>query len=206
MKVKVCGITSFADAALALDHGADALGFNFYRPSPRYIDPASARSIVLRLPPFAVIVGVFVNVASPAQIVQAARHAGIQVLQLHGDESPAYCNSLSEWPVIKAVRIGNSPITEDLAAFPVRAFLLDSKQDHLFGGTGNTFDWTLAAEIKKIRPIILAGGLKPENVAEAIRAVQPYAVDVCSGVESSPGCKDARRLVEFMDEVRNASN
>jgi phosphoribosylanthranilate isomerase len=205
MKVKICGITSYEDAALALDQGADALGFNFFPPSPRYIDPAAARSIIRRIPPFATTVGLFVNVAWQDYLVDAARLAGVQVLQLHGDETPEYCRELSDWPLIKVLRIGGSPIQENLEEYPVQAFLLDVKDDTLFGGTGKSFDWSLAQGIKRIRPIILAGGLRHDNVREAIRVVEPYGVDVCSGVESKPGKKDAVKLAEFMNEVRNVS-
>jgi phosphoribosylanthranilate isomerase len=206
MKVKVCGITSYEDAAMALDQGVDALGFNFFPRSPRYVSPMAVRRIIERLPPFAVIVGLFVNVPQQEDVSEMARVAGIQVVQLHGDESPEYCRRLGEWPLIKALRIGKSRTEDNLEDYPVRAFLLDSKDDVLFGGTGKSFDWNRALEVKKVRPVILAGGLRPDNVQEAIRTVMPYAVDVCSGVESAPGKKDGRRLKEFMDEVRNVSD
>ncbi len=205
MKVKVCGITSYEDAAMALDQGVDALGFNFFPPSPRYIRPADAHSIIRRIPPFVVAVGLFVNVTGQGQVSATARAAGIQILQLHGDESPEYCRTLAEWPLIKVLRIGKGGIPNNLEEYPVQGFLLDVKDDVLFGGTGKSFDWNLAGSIKRIRPIILAGGLQPNNVQEAIRVVRPYAVDVCSGVESVPGKKDARKLIEFMNEVKNVS-
>jgi phosphoribosylanthranilate isomerase len=203
MKVKVCGITCYEDAAIALDLGVDALGFNFFPNSSRYISPMAARGIIERLPPFAISVGLFVNVRNPGEVAESARTAGVQVLQLHGQESPQYCRELHDWPLIKAVRIGDGPIEECLEAYSVQAFLLDSKDDVLFGGTGKTFNWDRALDIKRIRPVILAGGLRPENVCEAIRIVEPYAVDVCSGVERAPGKKDVRKLKEFMNEVRN---
>jgi phosphoribosylanthranilate isomerase len=203
MKVKVCGITSYEDAAMVLDRGVDALGFNFFPPSPRYMKPADARSIIRRLPPFVVSVGLFVNTAKADEVSEIAHVAGVQVLQLHGDETPEYCRRLVHWPLIKALRIGESGIPQDLDAYPVQAFLLDAKDDVLFGGTGRSFDWSLAKGIQLIRPIILAGGLRPDNVREAIRIVAPYGVDVCSGVESSPGMKDPNKLTQFMNEVRN---
>jgi phosphoribosylanthranilate isomerase len=203
MKVKVCGITSYDDAAMVLDQGVDALGFNFFPPSPRYICPADARLIIHRVPPFVVTVGLFVNVAGQQQVAEMARIAGVQVLQLHGDETPEYCRGLADWPLVKALRIGRGKIPENLEEYPVQGFLLDAKDDTLFGGTGKSFDWSLAQGIQRVRPIILAGGLRPDNVREAIRAVQPYGVDVCSGVESAPGKKDAGKLSEFMNEVRN---
>ena len=205
MKVKVCGITSYEDAASALDQGVDALGFNFYPRSPRYIDPLTARSIIRRIPPFVTAVGLFVNLAARDELEEVARRAGVHVLQLHGDESPEYCRGLPDWQLIKALRIGNRPIQENLEEYPVQAFLLDSKDDALFGGTGKSFEWDLARGISRVRPIILAGGLRPDNVREAIRAVRPYGVDVCGGVESKPGKKDPGKLVEFMNEVRNVS-
>jgi phosphoribosylanthranilate isomerase len=204
MKVKLCGVTSLGDAMLALNHGADALGFNFFPRSPRYIEPARAAAIIRQLPPFVVCVGVFVNEPDPGALSFAARCAGVTVIQLHGDESPEYCRALSEWAVIKALRLGGGPLPRDLAEYPVRAFLLDAKDDARFGGTGKTFDWGLAAAVKEIRPILLAGGLNSQNVAHAIREVRPYGVDVCSGVESAPGKKDAAKIVSFMNEVRNA--
>jgi phosphoribosylanthranilate isomerase len=205
MKVKVCGITSYEDAAMALDQGVSALGFNFFPRSPRYLDPADAQRILRRLPPFVVAVGLFVN-GRQEDVVETARTARVQVLQFHGDESADYCRGFSDWLLIKALRIGEGRIEENLSEYPVSAFLLDSKDDALFGGTGKSFDWRRAKEIGSIRPIILAGGLRPDNVREAIRTVQPYAVDVCSGVERALGKKDMRKLTEFMNEVRNASH
>jgi len=205
MKVKICGITSYEDAALALDEGADALGFNFFPASPRYIDPGAANAIIRRLPPFIVTVGLFVNVDRVGDLEETSRLGGVQVIQLHGDESPEYCRNLSGWPLIKALRIGNEPVQLDFDSYPVRAFLLDVKDDVLFGGTGKSFDWNLAKGIDRKRPVILAGGLRPGNVQAAIRAVRPYAVDVCSGVEKEPGKKDPVKLAEFMNEVRNVS-
>ncbi len=203
MRVKVCGITSYQDAAMALDQGVDALGFNFYRPSPRYIDPSGARAIIRRLPPFSVWVGLFVN-AAIEEAIEAALAAGVQAIQLHGDETPGYCRKLVRWPLLKAIRIGGDRIHENLSDYPVQAFVLDVKDEALFGGTGKSFDWRLAKGIAY--PFVLAGGLRPDNVGEAIRIAAPYGVDVCSGVESSPGKKDAGRLAEFMNEVRNATD
>jgi phosphoribosylanthranilate isomerase len=205
-KIKVCGITRYEDAAMALDEGADALGFNFYPRSPRYIEPSDARSITRRLPPLATTVGVFVNVESPAEVAATAAMAGVRVLQLHGDETPAYCRELSGWVLIKAVRIGAGALPDNLREYDVQAFLADSRDDGLFGGTGRTFDWPRVREIQGIRPLILAGGLHPGNVADAIRAVRPYAVDVCSGVESAPGKKDLGKLREFITQLSAISS
>ena len=189
---------------MVVDQGADALGFNFFPQSPRYIPPEDAREIIRRIPPFVVTVGLFVNVAEQSRVSGIARAAGVQVLQLHGDETPEYCMGLRDWPLIKALRIGKNGIQEDLEAYPVQGFLLDVRDDTLFGGTGISFDWKIAQNVQRVRPIILAGGLRPDNVREAIRIVDPYAVDVCSGVESAPGKKSARKVVEFMNEVKNA--
>jgi phosphoribosylanthranilate isomerase len=202
MKVKVCGITCYEDAAMALDQGVDALGFNFYRPSPRYIEPAAARAIIQRLPPFSVSVGLFVN-AVVEEVAEIAAFAGVQVVQLHGDETPDYCRRLADRPLLKVLRIGSDSIPNNLQEYPVRAFLLDAKDDALLGGTGKSFDWRLARTIHY--PIVVAGGLRPDNVREAIRITTPYGVDVCSGVESRPGKKDAGLLMEFMNEVRHVS-
>jgi phosphoribosylanthranilate isomerase len=205
LKVKVCGITSYRDASVALSLGADALGFNFYPPSPRYIDPESARRIIRRLPPFVTTVGVYVDPDDWHEVERLGRQAKVEVLQLHGNERPEYCRELAHWKLIKTLRIGAGFHPQDLEKFPVSAFLLDTKDPVRFGGTGMTFDWKLAEAIHTQRPLILAGGLCAENVAEAIRTVRPYAVDVCSGVESAPGRKDRRKLVAFMNEVHRAS-
>jgi phosphoribosylanthranilate isomerase len=205
MKVKVCGITRLEDAKLAVALGVDALGFNFYPGSPRYLAPPVAREIIGHLPPFVVPVGVFVNVADPMQLVQQACESGAAVVQLHGDEDADYCRRLRWRTVIKAVRVGPGFGLHTVAGFPVQALLLDSKDDSLFGGTGRSFDWDLASGIASFPvPVILAGGLNPSNVAAAIRRLKPYAVDVCSGVESSPGIKDPAALKAFVTEVRNA--
>jgi phosphoribosylanthranilate isomerase len=188
-----------------LDQGGDALGFNFFPSSPRYIRPEEARAIIRRLPPFAVTVGLFVNVREVNEVIETAQSAGVQVLQLHGDESPEYCRELAGWPLIKVLRIGESGVPGNFQDYAVQAFLLDARDDMLFGGTGKSFDWSLAQNIRSFCPIILAGGLRPDNVREAIRIVRPYAVDVCSGVESKPGKKDPGKLLEFMNEVRNVS-
>ena len=191
---------------MVLDQGVDALGFNFFPRSPRYLRPGDARSIIRRLPPFAAAVGLFVNVATAEEVSELAAASGVQVVQLHGDETPEYCARLARWPLIKALRIGENGIPQDLESYPVQAFLLDAKDDMIFGGTGKSFDWNLARGIEQMPPIILAGGLRPENVGEAIRMVRPYGVDVCSGVEFAPGRKDAQKLKQFMIEVRNVDH
>jgi len=205
IRVKVCGITDYEDAALALDYGADALGFNFYRPSPRYIDPAEVRGILRRLPPLRVAVGVMVNLAAE-DAARIGHEAGLQMLQLHGEESPEYCRGLSGWSLIKALRLGNEPLTVDPADYPVAALLLDARDEVLYGGTGKTFDWSWVERIGRARPLFLAGGLTPDNVGRAIRTVRPYAVDVCSGIEMTPGKKDRSKLKAFIDEVNHVAS
>jgi phosphoribosylanthranilate isomerase len=204
MRVKVCGITSYRDASMALSLGADALGFNFYARSSRYITPVAARRIVHRLPPFITKVAVCVN-ADVCEVAEWARRAGVGVVQLHGDETPEYCRSIAGLELIKTLRIGEGYQPVGLETYPVSAFLLDTRHPGQYGGTGKAFDWRLAAAIRTRRPLILAGGLRAENVADAIRAVRPYAVDVCSGVESAPGKKDRSKLLAFMSEVHRAA-
>ena len=206
MRIKICGITNLEDAAAAVKLGADALGFNFFPASPRFVAPDAARKIVDRLPPFVTAVGVFVNAADPAEPLFVARQSGVRVIQLHGDETPDFCARLRPWPLIKALRVGREVNLELAGRYPVSAILLDTQQDNVYGGTGRSFDWPLAAGLCAIMPVILAGGLRPDNVADAIRQAHPYAVDVCSGVERSPGRKDPDKIRAFMQEVRNATH
>ena len=202
VKVKICGITNWADAKRAVDAGADFLGFNFYAKSPRYIAPAKARRIVRRLPKSVSAVGVFVN-ENEEKMVDTARAVGLTALQLHGDESPAEVARLRRiLPVIKAIRAGKSFRPAQLAKFRrASAILLDGFDRRLRGGTGRTVDWRLARRANRYGRVFLAGGLTPENISEAIRAAAPFAVDVCSGVEAEPGKKDPKRLRAFMSAV-----
>lgn len=205
MKVKICGITNYQDAALALSLGADALGFNFYPSSPRYIRLEDAKSIIRRLPPFVTHVGVFVNERSPHDVSKKASAAHIHCLQLHGGESPQFCRDLSPWPIIKAFRVAPDFDLGVLDTYPLlSAVLLDHYSKDGYGGTGKTIDWNVAVKAKRYGRIILAGGLNRNNVASAIRLVKPYAVDVCSGVEKEPGKKDRALLQAFMNEVERA--
>ncbi|HVI93953.1 MAG TPA: phosphoribosylanthranilate isomerase [Anaeromyxobacter sp.] len=199
MKVKICGITRLEDALEAARLGADALGFNFWPGSKRYVAPADARAIVRRLPPFVTAVGVFVD-APREEILRAVAASGIQVAQLHGDEPPELCASLP-LPVVKALRIANAHALAALAAYEVSGFLLDAPSAG-YGGSGKTFDWSLATEAAAVVPVMLAGGLTPENVAEAIRAVRPWGVDVASGVERAPGVKDLAKLRRFIETAK----
>jgi phosphoribosylanthranilate isomerase len=205
VKVKLCGITNWTDARRAVEAGAQFLGFNFYRPSPRYIQPAAARRIIRRLPDSIATVGVFVN-ESEANMLAIARRVGLDYLQLHGDEPPDQVARLRRRiPVIKAVRVRDSFQPKQLDSIgPVYAILLDGFDAHRHGGTGKTFNWRLARGSIGSRRIFLAGGLTPENVAEAIRVARPYAVDVCSGVEARPGRKDPARIVALMWAVKAA--
>jgi len=205
--VKICGITTSADAHAAADAGADMLGFNFYRASPRYVSLELARSIIGELPDNVESVGVFVN--EPLRdVIDAVYLTGISSVQLHGDEGPEYVDSLRKQcsvMVIKAFRVSDRRSLGTVADFKADAVLLDKYTPGEFGGTGNTFDWKLAAEMTaRVKQLYLAGGLNVQNVAEAIRHVHPFAVDVASGVESSPGKKDPNKLKAFIEAAKEA--
>jgi phosphoribosylanthranilate isomerase len=194
-RVKICGITTWDDARLSMDLGASALGFNFYPPSPRSITPADAWSIIRRMPPFVEAVGVFVN--WPPLVVDAlARALRLGSVQLHGTESPREVDELDrKHRVIKAVQVKRGFRVASLTRYRAAdAILLDGFARGLHGGTGRTLDWELARGARRYGRIILAGGLTPENVAEAIRVAEPFAVDVATGVEGRPGRKDPARL------------
>ncbi len=194
VKLKVCGVTSLEDARAAIDYGAEYLGFNFYPKSPRYIEPHSARAIIERLPSEIICVGVFVNESRPADVVEILRVSGARIAQLHGDESPDYCASVGAERVIKALRVGDDFDARLVLDYPASAILLDAFDSKLYGGTGRTANWAIAREAAKLTKVFLAGGLSHENIIEAIRAVEPFAVDVNSGVEISPGRKDFAKL------------
>jgi len=200
VKVKICGITDLNDALEASEYGADALGFIFYEKSSRYITPASAASIINELPPFVSKVGVFVN-ETIEKIVQIKRLTGIDTVQLHSDETPEMCETIGN-KVIKAFWVGRGGVTPPLHNYNVSAYLLDTHREGLPGGTGETFDWDVAIEAKRYGRIILAGGLTPENVSEAVRKVRPYAVDVASGVEERPGKKNIKKVKEFIERAK----
>jgi phosphoribosylanthranilate isomerase len=206
-KVKICGITNAEDAAVAVEAGADALGFVFYRKSPRYIDPTLARQIVMGLPPLVIPVGVFVD--EEQQVVQNIMDScGLAVAQLHGNESAIYCKELGR-TVWKALRVKDRSTFLALAEFRgragVRGFVLDAYSDQAYGGTGQVIDWQLAAEVAKAANILLAGGLTPDNVEKAIEAVRPYGVDVSSGVESVPRKKDHEKVRAFIRAAKVVS-
>jgi phosphoribosylanthranilate isomerase len=194
VKLKVCGITNYDDACAAIDAGAEFLGFNFYAPSPRYIAPEAAREIIERLPPEIIHVGVFVNEARPELVHQKMMLSGVSVAQLHGDEDEMFCRIVGASRIIKALRIGKQFDLETLTGYPASAFLIDAFDTKQYGGTGKTSNWDIARDIAQVANVFLAGGLTPENIGEAIQQVQPYAVDVNSGVESYPGRKDKEKL------------
>jgi phosphoribosylanthranilate isomerase len=200
--VKICGITNIDDALAAVAAGADALGFNFYKPSPRYISPQSAREIIEQLPSSILTVGVFVNEESASHI---AAEAGVAALQLHGDESPSYCRELAtDRYVIKTLAVSNDFDIDVIKSYEVEAIMLDTSDNKLRGGTGKTFDWSLAREVSRMVPkLFLAGGLSPENIEEAIATVRPYAVDACSALEDQPGKKNHERMRAFIKAVRS---
>jgi phosphoribosylanthranilate isomerase len=201
LKVKICGITRLEDALAAVRLGADALGFNFWPRSKRYLPPAEARAIVRRLPPLVTAVGVFVD-PTRDEALAALETSGVVLAQLHGDEPPELCLSLPV-PVLKAIRVVDGSSLAALASYDVRGFVLDAPSPG-YGGSGRTFDWSIVAEVAREMPIVLAGGLDPDNVGEAIRTVRPWAVDVASGVESSPGVKDVERMRRFLVAAREA--
>ena len=200
--VKICGITDYEDASIAVELGAAALGFIFAH-SPRQLTPKKARDIISAIPPFVKTVGIFVN-QDPIEINKVMRYCGLDLVQLHGDESPDFCDELMPY-TIKALRIKDeaSPRTAQAYRGNVRALLLDTYSKEKAGGTGETFDWQLAIKIKKLGiPIILAGGLGPSNIEGAISIVRPYAVDVNSGVEERPGKKSHSLIKDLMEKVK----
>ncbi|HYY41084.1 MAG TPA: phosphoribosylanthranilate isomerase [Pyrinomonadaceae bacterium] len=204
--IKICGITNLADAEAAVAAGARALGFNFYRRSPRYLEPEAARRIIERLPKSVLSVGVFVNEAEPAQVAQMADAAGVEALQLHGDESPDYCAALAGRTVIKALRVGAQFQPETAMRYAAHAILLDAYSPQAYGGTGLVCDWSVARRTRELVPrMFLAGGLTPENVGAAVATVNPYAVDVCGGIEAGPGRKDLSKLRAFIAAVQTAA-
>ncbi len=207
VRIKICGITNEEDARVAVEAGADALGFILYRNSPRFVEAAMVKRIIDGLPPFVAAVGVFVN-EDAAAVRRIMDECGLTLAQLHGDESAAYCEGLGR-PSMKALRLKDRGTFLALAEFQgranVRAFVLDAFSDQAYGGTGQTVDWTLAAEAARASRVLLAGGLTPDNVAEAIRQVRPYGVDVSSGVEMRPGQKDHAKVRAFVQAARLVS-
>lgn len=201
-RVKICGITSVQDAAAAVDAGADALGFVFVPGTPRVISPEVAEQIVAGLPPFVTTVGVFVD-QPLEEILSVIIRCRLQAVQLHGNEPETFSRRIPV-KVIKAIRVRDAADLRGIGTYPAHAFLLDAFVEGQPGGTGTTISWDLARQAIGRVPVILSGGLRPENVAQAVRAVRPYAVDVSSGVETSPGRKDHRKVREFIAAVREA--
>lgn len=202
-RVKICGITNIDDAKGAVAAGADALGFVFHPASPRYVAPEEVADIVAALPPFVSTVGLFVNLPA-VKIHQIMVQTGLQLIQLHGDETPADCHLHPPYSVIKALRVRDEHSLNHLDDYPVAALLLDAWSDEHYGGSGRQFDWQLVSRATMNKPLILAGGLNPANVATAIQLVNPYAVDVSSGVEREPGHKDLTLVAQFIEQVRMA--
>ena len=203
IKVKICGMTQLKDALFAVEQGVDAVGFIFYKKSPRAVTMKTVREIITKLPPLVDTVGVFVN-ESAERLNKIADYCGLDLVQLHGEESPAFCRKIHR-RVIKAFRVKDLQSIKQLEKFPVSGFLLDTFSDDLHGGTGKTFDWNLALPAKKIGPVILAGGLTPSNIRQAVRRIRPYGVDVCSGVEKSSGIKDLEKVRSFLKNIRSGS-
>lgn len=203
VKVKVCGITTPEDAVMASEAGAAAIGLVFWPGSPRFVDRATARRIVEALPLFVLRVGVFVD-QSLDMMTRTSDDVGLDIIQLHGAE-PTETVACLPRRVIKAIRVGSDSVMDEVRRYEGSSILLDTKDEVLPGGTGKTFDWQTAQQVRaRVRFLVLAGGLTPENVAEAIKTVGPDAVDVSSGVEAAPGKKDPRKLRAFMEAVRGA--
>ena len=206
IRVKICGVTTVQDAEFALEAGADALGLNFVPGTPRCLKVEQGREIAEALPPFGTRVGVFVN-ERPERVMEIARRVGLDAAQLHGDETPEDCRWLIErgLRVIRALRVKGPETIAQIDAFPDCAILLDAYVQGALGGTGETFDWELARQAAVAKPIILSGGLKPDNVGEAVRSVQPYGVDSSSGVEGAVlAQKDPERVLGFIENARTA--
>jgi phosphoribosylanthranilate isomerase len=201
VKVKICGITNLADGMAAAEAGADALGFVFYDQSPRHISVEAASVFAPQLPPFVLKVGVFVN-APEDLVIRAIRECGLNLLQFHGDEPPEYCQQFGLMSM-KAFRVRDAASLQAVLNYQTDAWLLDAYSTDAPGGTGETFNWDLALQAQGWgRPVFLAGGLTPENVAEAVRCARPYGVDVSSGVEAAPGRKDHAKVRAFIQAAK----
>lgn len=200
-QIKICGITNVDDALCALACGVDAIGFIFHPASPRHVAPERAREIIAALPAKLIKVGVFVN-RDAEEVARISGECGLDLVQLHGDESPGYCRRFPPERLIKAVSPGTAEELRLLDAYEVRAFLADFREPGRYGGTGKQADWNLAAMLGRKRPLILAGGLTEENIVDAITAVAPQAVDINSGIELAPGIKDHDRMRRIIAIIR----
>ena len=206
-RIKVCGITTVEDAEEAIRQGVDAIGFIFAEQSPRYISPEKAKEIAARLPPFIHLVGVFVD-GDPVEVQEIIDYCGLTHVQLHGKEDDEYCRKLAQAAtpcrLIKAFRVGSHSTAADFQPYEdsVKGYLLDTHVEGQEGGTGKVFDWKLVESLGLRQPVILAGGLSAENIGEAIRVVQPFAVDVNSGVEDEPGRKNHQKIMELVAQVK----
>ena len=203
VKVKICGITSVADALAAVDAGADALGFMFYAPSPRNVSFGLAADIIRQLPPFVAKAGVFVNPAED-DVRRAIAECGLDTLQFHGEETPEFCRRFG-LKTMKAFRVRDAEFLTQTGPYSDEAWLLDSYVAGQPGGTGARFNWDLATDAARRHTVLLAGGLTPENAAEAVRKVRPYGLDVSSGVESAPGKKDAVKVRAFIAAAKSVA-
>ncbi|MFQ5822978.1 MAG: phosphoribosylanthranilate isomerase [bacterium] len=204
VKVKICGITNLIDALEACELDADALGFIFHKKSPRYIQPVAAKDIMKSLPPFIIKVGVFVNMTL-SDLYKICESVPIDVVQLHGDETPEYCRQIS-YPCLKVFRVNADFNLLKLKKYQTAGYLLDTFNNYIYGGTGKTFDWNIAKEANKFGRVVLSGGLNSDNILKALDFVRPYAVDICSGVEAFPGKKDPEKLKTFFEEFRKFKN
>jgi phosphoribosylanthranilate isomerase len=204
IKVKICGITNYPDAAFSVSNGADLLGFIFYKRSLRYITPLKARAIIKRLPKGILKVGVFVN-EKEDRVKKIADICGLDLLQFHGDEGPGYLASFKGYRIVKVLRIKGRVSPETLKPYKADYFLFDTYQKDAFGGTGQAFDWDILKPLKKTKtPFFVSGGLTPENVSGLIKKIRPYGVDVSSGVEKAPGKKDLKLVKAFINAVKHA--
>lgn len=202
-QVKICGITNTEDALVAAQCGAAALGFIFYPPSPRYIKPFDVKKIISALPYNVVKVGVFVN-DEPENIKKIVASCALDMIQLHGDESPEYCRQFPAPMIIKAIELKNNDDIHRALTYHAAALLVDTRHAGLYGGTGITSNWNLASRLNSKKPLILSGGLNAENITEALKTIAPDALDINSGVETSPGKKDHKKLARLFDMIRTS--
>jgi phosphoribosylanthranilate isomerase len=200
-RIKICGITNLKDALTAVSLEVDALGFVFYPPSPRFITPDKAKQIRRQIPPFTLVVGVFVNEAKE-EVIKVAKECKLDALQFHGNESPEYCDFFSDYKTIKSFSLKEASDLEAISHYRVEAILIDAYDPARYGGTGKKANWELARAAKSFGPLILAGGLNESNIEEAIKSVKPYGVDVSSGVELKPGVKDPEKLKRLVEIVK----